>query len=374
MIENEHLDYDHGVGGRSTGGSLSSTGAGASSESAYISHIESGFKRTRGRWLERIRSEVLKRRPFAGLDEDDLIAEAAEIDREVDRVAKQEYAAGRGRNFDTRADAIRTYDRYKRRDRDAAREALRMLKDDLGGGISVDTVEVEHRARHCYGIVVRLNTHGERQPGSDGATAESSARQSFSFAYSGDTQPTSNLEKAAEGVDLLIHEATMQDEEWQLAKAKGHSTVGGAIASGQRMGAGVTLLTHFSQRYPMMARLNLDGQAAAVPDKQCEPVEQSETEPTLNGVNGAASESHTEAEAVAARPTARRPIVAIGMDLLELGMNDMWKMERYLPAMEVLFRADAVVGEEEGEAGTDAEGDADGSKKPQEGGANGVGA
>ena len=43
----------------------------------------------------------------------------------------------------------------------------------------------------------------------------------------------------------------------------------------------------------------------------------------------------------------KAPILAVGMDMLQLNMNDMWKMNRYLPAMEVLFKADAVGAPEE---------------------------
>jgi ribonuclease Z len=55
---------------------------------------------------------------------------------------------------------------------------------------------------------------------------------------------------------LLIHEATLEDELLEEAKSKLHSTTSQAIEVGQRMGAKFTLLTHFSQRYAKLPRLN----------------------------------------------------------------------------------------------------------------------
>lgn len=55
---------------------------------------------------------------------------------------------------------------------------------------------------------------------------------------------------------MLIHEATLEDELVEEAKSKLHSTTSQAIEVGQRMGAKFTLLTHFSQRYAKLPRLN----------------------------------------------------------------------------------------------------------------------
>lgn len=56
--------------------------------------------------------------------------------------------------------------------------------------------------------------------------------------------------------DLLIHEATMEDELMREAQSKLHSTTSQAIKAGLQMGAKFTLLTHFSQRYAKLPRLN----------------------------------------------------------------------------------------------------------------------
>lgn len=55
---------------------------------------------------------------------------------------------------------------------------------------------------------------------------------------------------------MLIHEATMEDELMREAQSKLHSTTSQAIKVGLRMEAKFTLLTHFSQRYAKLPRLN----------------------------------------------------------------------------------------------------------------------
>lgn len=56
--------------------------------------------------------------------------------------------------------------------------------------------------------------------------------------------------------DILIHEATMEDELAHEAVSKMHSTTSQAIAIGQKMKAKHILLTHFSQRYAKLPRFN----------------------------------------------------------------------------------------------------------------------
>lgn len=52
--------------------------------------------------------------------------------------------------------------------------------------------------------------------------------------FSGDTQPTEVLAEAGKGATLLIHEATMADDQAELANAKAHSTIGQAIDIGRK--------------------------------------------------------------------------------------------------------------------------------------------
>lgn len=106
--------------------------------------------------------------------------------------------------------------------------------------VSVQTVPVKHRAKRCYGVVI---TH----------------RDGWKLVFSGDTMPCETLVEAGYGATVLIHEATMQDDEAELAAQKGHSTIGQACRIARDMRAGHLLLTHFSQRYPKLARMDTGG-------------------------------------------------------------------------------------------------------------------
>lgn len=52
--------------------------------------------------------------------------------------------------------------------------------------------------------------------------------------FSGDTQPTQALAEVGKNAKLLIHEATMADDQAEMAEMKAHSTVGQAIEIGRK--------------------------------------------------------------------------------------------------------------------------------------------
>lgn len=81
-------------------------------------------------------------------------------------------------------------------------------------------------------------------------------KNGYKITYSGDTMPSDNLVELGKDSDLLIHEATMEDELSAEAVIKMHSTTSEAIEIGRRMNAKYTLLTHFSQRYAKLPRFN----------------------------------------------------------------------------------------------------------------------
>lgn len=90
------------------------------------------------------------------------------------------------------------------------------------------------RVRHCsdaWGIVLGHDT-------------------GWSLAYSGDTEPCDALSRAAQGVSVLIHEATFEPRLHGEARRKRHSTTLEALSVAREMKACATVLTHFSQRYP----------------------------------------------------------------------------------------------------------------------------
>lgn len=81
-------------------------------------------------------------------------------------------------------------------------------------------------------------------------------KNGLKLTYSGDTMPTENLIQLGENSDVLIHEATMEDDLEREAVIKMHSTTSQAIQIGQHMNAKNIILTHFSQRYAKLPRFN----------------------------------------------------------------------------------------------------------------------
>lgn len=79
--------------------------------------------------------------------------------------------------------------------------------------------------------------------------------EKFKLTYSGDTKPCDQLVQLGMNSTLLIHEATMEDELIEDALTKMHSTVSQAIEQSKKMNAKYTILTHFSQRYAKIPRI-----------------------------------------------------------------------------------------------------------------------
>ena len=65
----------------------------------------------------------------------------------------------------------------------------------------------------------------------------------------GDTSDAAPLVELARGADVVVHEATMADDEARLAARYGHSTPAGAGAFARDARAKALVLTHFSPRY-----------------------------------------------------------------------------------------------------------------------------
>ncbi|KAI0317320.1 hypothetical protein OF83DRAFT_1083676 [Amylostereum chailletii] len=166
-----------------------------------------------------------------------------------------------------------------------SRVAVQALCNTLGLE-SLRTVDVAHRTK-AHGLIM---TH----------------RDGWRLVYSGDTMPTQKLVNAGQNATLLIHEATMGDDQEEMAKEKAHSTVGQAVSIGEQMNAKNLILTHFSNRYPHM------------PD-------------------------------YLAKKNAGGPTVALAFDHARMRVGDLWRMPLYLRAIEKSFQDTSEEGDEEEE-------------------------
>jgi len=75
------------------------------------------------------------------------------------------------------------------------------------------------------------------------------------IAISGDTRPTQAIINAAEGADLLVHEATYLDEDARSANTHEHSTVTEAANIAVQARVGALALTHLGRRYSRSSAL-----------------------------------------------------------------------------------------------------------------------
>lgn len=115
--------------------------------------------------------------------------------------------------------------------------------------------------RHCP------NAFGVSITGGNGGNSNDN---DWKITYSGDTMPCDYLVTIGQDSDLLIHEATMEDELHEEAVYKMHSTVSQAINMGKKMNAKFTMLTHFSQRYAKVPKIDvLDNNVGIAFDNMC---------------------------------------------------------------------------------------------------------
>jgi ribonuclease Z len=74
-------------------------------------------------------------------------------------------------------------------------------------------------------------------------------RHGRKIVYTGDTRPSIALIKFAQNADLLIHEATLDDQLCERAHEDGHSTPSQAAETAKKAKAKCLILTHISARY-----------------------------------------------------------------------------------------------------------------------------
>lgn len=139
-----------------------------------------------------------------------------------------------------------------------------------GGGPSLGYVLKEHVRRGRFdvdkaralgipeGPLWGKLTKGEAVQLADGRTVQPSdvvgaARPGRLVAFTGDTRPCAATVDAAQGADLLIHEATFGEEERDRARDTGHATAKEAAQVALAAKARRLVLSHVSARYSMSA-------------------------------------------------------------------------------------------------------------------------
>lgn len=83
----------------------------------------------------------------------------------------------------------------------------------------------------------------------DGAGLVGPPERGRSLAYCTDTAYTERAVALADGVDLLVHEATFAERDAEMARLGGHSTAAQAARVARAAGVGRLVLTHISARY-----------------------------------------------------------------------------------------------------------------------------
>ncbi|CRK93935.1 CLUMA_CG007462, isoform A [Clunio marinus] len=131
------------------------------------------------------------------------------------------------------------------------------VKDELCnrlGLVDIKTCYVKH-CPYSYGISFEMKNTLKN---------EHSEQETFKITYSGDTLPCDELVELGKNSDILIHEATMEDDLAKEARIKMHSTVSQAIDIGRQMNAKFVILTHFSQRYAKIPLLEKHDKNVAI--------------------------------------------------------------------------------------------------------------
>ncbi len=126
-------------------------------------------------------------------------------------------------------------------------------------GPAVGRLQREGAVTLDSGLTVALEQVSEPRPG-----------QSAAFVM--DTRLCDGVARLAEGVDLLVIEATFLEADARLAADHGHLTAAQAARTAAGAGARKLVLTHFSQRYPdtsghlAEARRHFDGEIVVAED------------------------------------------------------------------------------------------------------------
>ncbi|KAJ6256056.1 hypothetical protein Dda_9148 [Drechslerella dactyloides] len=163
----------------------------------------------------------------------------------------------------------------------------------------------------------------------------------FKVAYSGDTRPTYGFVQIGRDCTVLVHEATFNDELMAEAVAKKHCTTSEAIQAGKDMGAKHLLLTHFSQRYPKLPKVETQSSSYTDENPLCDPVMEA---PEWKEASELARSSEIRVEMQDDGPVVTKPDpetsmqIGFAFDLMRVKLKDFWKLEKFIPALQQLFK------------------------------------
>jgi ribonuclease Z len=180
----------------------------------------------------------------------------------------------------------------------------------------------------------------------------------FKFSYSGDCRPSVPFATIGKGSDVLVHEATFDDDMEGDALAKKHCTTGEALGVAAKMEAKNVILTHFSQRYqklPVMENLKLPSSTAGSANASTEDLpgflaERGETQATTEGRpptpdSKVVVETKTLLEmagldaSISNAPKLDMNI-CVAFDYMRVRVSDIRHMSKFTPAFAALFEAE----------------------------------
>ena len=198
-----------------------------------------------------------------------MLLESPEILLRINYISNEHLMRGRFLRKETKAIDIDNYERI------IAEEAARRIEQENDSGTESDTSSIRSLKRRRLSMDdestfrnLKMIRAMQRDLGivefqtcraihcnwaySNSITFKLDRTRTFKVSYSGDTRPNVEMFSHEIGLnsDLLIHEATLDNELQEDAVAKRHCTINEAITVSNEMRAQKLLLTHFSQRYP----------------------------------------------------------------------------------------------------------------------------
>lgn len=192
-------------------------------------------------------------------------------------------------------------------------------------------------------------------------------KSGFKISYSGDCRPSSEFCRIGLHSDVLVHEATFDDEMQGDALAKKHSTTAEALGVALKMKAKNVLLTHFSQRYSKLPNLS----SVKAPEEiryeegtagqEAEPIEADGPPPTTD--NSTHNQEQKTGASTPDRPSSVTPRpgtplrsafsnlpIAIAFDFMRIKVSEIAGAKQYYPAIQAMFDQQEAISDERREA------------------------